>query len=141
MTTAIVLPQLSVWAVSHLTTLLQSKTVPAFETAFEATFAKDLDAVVNGNRVSRNGYKNFLLQQSGASGLQHTSVQVDGETQALNNNGQLVCAVDHLPTSPYVLVSCTHRMDWWEYSTRLSLTPTFLSLVHRPRIESPPRSI
>lgn len=90
MSTAIVLPTLSAWAASHLSALLQSKTQVDFDRAFEATFAKDLDAVVNAKRLTRDEFKKSLLAQSGAAfGEADASVQIEGQTEVLGKQGQL----------------------------------------------------
>ncbi|KAL4072765.1 hypothetical protein V8B97DRAFT_348252 [Scleroderma yunnanense] len=90
MSTAIVLPTLSAWGASHLTAILESKTESAFVAAFEATFAANLDAIVNGKHLSRDQYKQLLLEQSGAAPLEaDASVQIEGQTEVLGNQGQL----------------------------------------------------
>jgi len=91
MSTAIVLPTLSAWAASHLSALLQSKTQSAFNATFDATFASKLDAIVNGKHLSRDQYKQVLLEQSGAAPLEaDASVQIEGQTEVSGDQGQLV---------------------------------------------------
>ncbi|KAI6042534.1 hypothetical protein EDC04DRAFT_962759 [Pisolithus marmoratus] len=90
MSTAIVLPTLSAWAASHLSALLQSKTQADFDRAFEATFAQKLDVVVNAKRLTRDEFKKSLVEQSGAApGEADASVQIEGQTEVLGNQGQL----------------------------------------------------
>ena len=94
MSTAIVLPTLSAWAASHLSVLLQSKTQAAFNAAFDAMFVHNLDAIVNGKHVTRDQYKELLLEQSGAAPLEADAiVQIEGQTEVLGNQGQLVSCI------------------------------------------------
>ncbi|KAG6334141.1 hypothetical protein ID866_4948 [Astraeus odoratus] len=90
MSAAIVLPPLSAWAASHISSLLESKTRSAFDAAFEGTFARNLDVVVNGKHISRDQYKELLLEQSGAAPEEAVAaVQIEGQTQVLGSQGQL----------------------------------------------------
>ncbi|KIK99981.1 hypothetical protein PAXRUDRAFT_30156 [Paxillus rubicundulus Ve08.2h10] len=90
MSTNIILPTLSAWAVSHLTGLLESTTQVAFGAAFDATFASNCNVTVNGNQLSREQYKTQLLEQSGASPVERSaSVNVQGQLEVAGDQGQL----------------------------------------------------
>jgi len=90
MSAAIVLPSLSAWAASRFSSLLESKTQSVFDAAFEGTFARNLDVIVNGKHISRDQYKELLLEQSGAAPEEEdATVQIEGQTQVLGNQGQL----------------------------------------------------
>ncbi|KAI6102414.1 hypothetical protein EDD17DRAFT_1467051 [Pisolithus thermaeus] len=73
-------PSLPVWASSRLNSLLKSKTTDRFNRIFDATFAQNVDVVVNGKSLTRDEYKKVLLAQSEAGPLGTTDVQIDGET-------------------------------------------------------------
>jgi len=100
MSTNIVLPTLSAWAVSQLTGLLQSTTQAAFDAAFDAIFASDCNVTVNGKQLSRDEYKAQLLEQSGASPVEReASVNVQGQLEVQGNQGQLAGLVGLFYTS------------------------------------------
>ncbi|KAF8843681.1 hypothetical protein BDN67DRAFT_988233 [Paxillus ammoniavirescens] len=100
MSTNIVLPTLSAWAVSHLTGLLQSTTQAAFDAAFDATFASDCNVTVNGKQLSRDEYKAQLLEQSGAAPVERdASVNVQGQLEVQGDQGQLAGLVGLFYTS------------------------------------------
>lgn len=83
MTSEVVIPRtptLPVWASSRLNALLTSKTSDRFDRIFEATFAQNVDVVVNGKSLTRDEYKKLLLAQSEAGPLGTTNVQIEGET-------------------------------------------------------------
>ncbi|KAI6002155.1 hypothetical protein EDD15DRAFT_2158267 [Pisolithus albus] len=85
MTSERVIPRLAplpVWASSRLNSLLTSKTSDRFDRIFEATFARNVDVVVNGKSLTRDEYKKLLLAQSEAGPLGTTDVKIEGETVA-----------------------------------------------------------
>lgn len=92
MSVNIILPTLSAWAASRLTSILQSKTQDDFDAAFDATFAVDCNITVNGKPLSREEYKAQLLQQSGAAPEESDAVvNIEGQTEVeVGNQGQLV---------------------------------------------------
>lgn len=92
MSANIVLPPLSNWAAARLTGILESKTQDDFDTAFDATFTVDCNIIVNGKPVSRDEFKNQLLEQSAAGPEESgTIVNIEGQTQVeTGNQGQLV---------------------------------------------------
>ncbi|KAI5989401.1 hypothetical protein F5J12DRAFT_727950 [Pisolithus orientalis] len=71
---------LSVWASSRLNSLLRSETTDRFNRIFDATFAQDLEVVLNGKTLTRDEYKKVLLGQSGAGPSAITDVHIEGET-------------------------------------------------------------
>ncbi|KAI5989397.1 hypothetical protein F5J12DRAFT_504713 [Pisolithus orientalis] len=73
-------PLLPVWASSRLNSLLRSKTADRFNRIFDATFAQNLEVVLNGKNLTRNEYKELLLALSEAGPLGTTDVQIEGET-------------------------------------------------------------
>ncbi|KAI6155161.1 hypothetical protein BKA82DRAFT_991978 [Pisolithus tinctorius] len=73
-------PPLSVWASSRLNSLLRSETTDRFNRIFDATFAQDLEVVLNGKTLTRDEYKKVLLGQSGAGPSAITDVHIEGET-------------------------------------------------------------
>ncbi|KAI5983345.1 hypothetical protein EDD15DRAFT_2179127 [Pisolithus albus] len=83
MTSEIVIPRfapLPVWASSRLNALLKSTTSDRFDRIFDATFAQNVDVVVNGKSLTRDKYKELLLAQSEAGPIPITDVQIEGET-------------------------------------------------------------
>ncbi|KAI6123605.1 hypothetical protein EDD17DRAFT_1718280 [Pisolithus thermaeus] len=75
-------PPLPVWASSRLNSLLKSKTSDRFDRIFDATFAQNVDVVLNGKSLTRDEYKKVLFAQSEAGPLGTTDVQIEGETTA-----------------------------------------------------------
>ncbi|KIO15266.1 hypothetical protein M404DRAFT_992006 [Pisolithus tinctorius Marx 270] len=73
-------PPLPVWASSRLNSLLRSKTADRFNRIFDATFAQNIEVVLNGKNLTRNEYKELLLALSEAGPLGTTDVQIEGET-------------------------------------------------------------
>ncbi|KAJ7118415.1 hypothetical protein C8R43DRAFT_960381 [Mycena crocata] len=61
MAAELVLPQLREWAQGHSISLLEAKTVPLFDTAFEHFFARELNVTINGERITRNTYRGNLI--------------------------------------------------------------------------------
>ncbi|KAI6155153.1 hypothetical protein BKA82DRAFT_991998 [Pisolithus tinctorius] len=80
MASELVLPPLPVWTSSRISSLLRSKTTDRFNRIFDATFAQNLEVVVNGKTATRDEYKELLLGQSEAGPLRTTDVQIEGET-------------------------------------------------------------
>ncbi|KAI6108082.1 hypothetical protein F5141DRAFT_1005177 [Pisolithus sp. B1] len=73
-------PPLPVWASSRLNSLLKSKTSDRFDRIFDATFAQNVDVVLNGKSLTRDEYKKVLFAQSEAGPLGTTDVRIEGET-------------------------------------------------------------
>ncbi|KAI6108080.1 hypothetical protein F5141DRAFT_1120613 [Pisolithus sp. B1] len=73
-------PPLPVWASSRLNSLLKSKTSDRFDRIFDATFAQNVDVVLNGKSLTRDEYKKVLFAQSEAGPLGTADVQIEGET-------------------------------------------------------------
>jgi len=73
MSTAIVLPTLSVWAEGHLSAVLQATTQAEFDSAFDGYLSKHASITVNGKHVSRDQYKQQLTED-GAVNKQSGSV-------------------------------------------------------------------
>ncbi|KAI5989408.1 hypothetical protein F5J12DRAFT_505134 [Pisolithus orientalis] len=71
---------LPVWTSSRLNSLLRSETTDSFNRIFDATFAQDLEVVLNGKTLTRDEYKKVLLGQSGAGPSAITDVHIEGET-------------------------------------------------------------
>ncbi|KAI6025973.1 hypothetical protein F5J12DRAFT_456453 [Pisolithus orientalis] len=83
MTSERVLPRvapLSDWASSRFNSLLRSKTMDRFNRIFDATFAQDLEVVLNGRIFPRDEYKKVLLGESEAGPSAITDVHIEGET-------------------------------------------------------------
>jgi hypothetical protein len=74
MSTAIVLPTLSVWAEGHLSAVLQATTQAEFDSAFDGYLSKHASITVNGKHVSRDQYKQQLTED-GAVNKQSGSVK------------------------------------------------------------------
>ncbi|KIN93428.1 hypothetical protein M404DRAFT_1008950, partial [Pisolithus tinctorius Marx 270] len=71
---------LPVWTSSRLNSLLRSETTDSFNRIFDATFAQDLEVVLNGKTLTRDEYKKVLLAQSEAGSSGTTDVRFEGET-------------------------------------------------------------
>ncbi|KAH7928092.1 hypothetical protein BV22DRAFT_228837 [Leucogyrophana mollusca] len=90
MSTDIVLPTLTAFTESHLTTLLEATTTADFDAAFDAFFATPVNITVNGKHLSREQYKQQLLEQSAAGPEQRgASVTVNGGLEVEGTEGQL----------------------------------------------------
>ena len=86
-----ILPTLTAWASSRLTSVLTAKTQDAFNTAFDNTFAASCTFVFNGQSLSRDAYKAQLREQSAAGfGEVATAVTIQGSTEVEGKQGVLV---------------------------------------------------
>jgi hypothetical protein len=87
----LVLPTLTAWTSSRLTTVLSAKNSADFTTAFDATFARNVNVTFNGKHLSREQYQAQLLSQSSAAaGEQGASVSVQGQLEVQGDQGQIV---------------------------------------------------
>jgi hypothetical protein len=77
MSTAIVLPTLSVWTEGHLSAVLQATTEAEFDSAFDGFLSKHASITANGQHLSRDQYKQQLLGES-AVNKRSGSVKFDG---------------------------------------------------------------
>lgn len=59
----IALPTLSVFAENNLKAIYQATKQKAFDDAFDAFFAQDVDITVNGRKISREEYKQQLWNE------------------------------------------------------------------------------
>lgn len=126
MSVNIILPTLSAWAASRLTGILESKTQDDFNVAFDATFAVECNITVNGESLSRDKYKAQLLQES-AAGFEESNavVNIVGQTEVeTGNQGRLVRTLTLL-RRVISLSKALNSLDWLEFSTRRSPTPSF----------------
>ncbi|EIW83968.1 hypothetical protein CONPUDRAFT_99654 [Coniophora puteana RWD-64-598 SS2] len=91
MPTDIILPTLTVWAQGALTGLLESKTQEDFDGRFESMFARVVNVTVNGKHLSREQYKQELLDQSAAGPTQQSAtLSVSGQLEVeQGDQGQL----------------------------------------------------
>jgi len=90
MSTNIVLPTLAAFTQSRLTALLKSATTIDFDSAFDAFFATPVNVTVNGKHLSRDQYKQQLLEQSAAAPEQGgATVTINGELEVAGTQGQL----------------------------------------------------
>ncbi|KIO08960.1 hypothetical protein M404DRAFT_996677 [Pisolithus tinctorius Marx 270] len=71
---------LPVWTSSRFNSLLRSETTDDFNRIFDATFAQNLEVVLNGKTLTRDEYKKVLLAQSEAGPSGTTDVRFEGET-------------------------------------------------------------
>jgi hypothetical protein len=87
----LVLPTLTAWTSSRLTTILSAKNSADFTTAFDATFARNVNVTFNGKHLSREQYQAQLLSQSSAApGEEGASVSVQGQLEVQGDQGQFV---------------------------------------------------
>ncbi|KIM84098.1 hypothetical protein PILCRDRAFT_397772 [Piloderma croceum F 1598] len=92
MSTAIVLPTLSVWAEGHLSAVLQATTEAEFDSAFDGFVSKHANNItVNGQHLSRDQYKQQLMGES-AVNKKSGSVKFNGVVEVSTDLEQPVKA-------------------------------------------------
>ncbi|KAI5980595.1 hypothetical protein EDD15DRAFT_2188069 [Pisolithus albus] len=124
-------PPLSVWASSRLNSLLTSKTSDRFDRIFDATFAQNVDVVVNGKSLTRDKYKELLLAQSEASPIGTTDVQIEGETVVNPSQGRSGGFVGMF----YTLVGTSPRIFVLGAPARFKVLSS-MNLTYVPTVES-----
>lgn len=90
MSVAIVLPNNLEWTEQHITAIYSATTESDFEAAFDAFLAKEVSITSNGQHLTRNEYKQKLLNEK--KGELSGGVSFTGAVQAngSNSNSQLL---------------------------------------------------
>ncbi|KAI6144540.1 hypothetical protein BKA82DRAFT_1001870 [Pisolithus tinctorius] len=75
---------------ARLTSLSKRQRSSKFYGTFKATFAQNIDVVINWSNVTRDQYKNSFPGQSEAGRIGFANAQIEGETVSRNFDPQLV---------------------------------------------------
>ena len=103
MSIAIVLPTLTEWTEQHISAIYSATTESDFESAFDAFLAQEVSITSNGQRLSREQYKQKLLTEK--KGEISGGVSFTGAVQANGAEGQLLV----------VRIVCLCYFGWFPY--------------------------
>lgn len=124
MSAAIVLPNITEWTKDRITAIYSATTDSDFETAFDDFLSHEVTITSNGQRFTRDEYKQKLLSEK--KGEISGGVSFTGSVQADGTSGQLFVVWFHSRLHSHksdigTLTLCLYRLELLGFCSKLLL--------------------
>ena len=115
MTSEIIIPRtgLDVWAKQHLTNLIQAKTQPEFDRAFDNFIAQNVTVEFNGQSLTRDQYKKKLQGSRPMRISANTVVNILNTVQVPTGGASVIQPVCHPKDSQASLSLRVSTLESW----------------------------